>query len=64
MHDATRNRNRHYADATDESATGGFAVWIVLYAVLMMGAMTFFAGADFLGDRFARVAPFAWNEPI
>ena len=61
MHDATGNQIRD--QFATEREDGGFAMWLVIYAVLMVTAMTFFAGANLIGDRFDRTAVTVWDDP-
>lgn len=61
MHDATRNRLR--GEFAAERQDAGLAGWMVIYAVLMVTAMTFLAGANLIGDRFDSAAV-AFNDPM
>lgn len=66
MKDATRNMpGRAHVAAPGKDAGGGdgIAVWMVLYAVLMVALMTFLGGANLIGDRFSRSPAVAWSEP-
>lgn len=60
MRDATSTQTR--GEFATEREDGSFVVWMVIYAVLMVTAMSFFAGANLIGDRFDRAA-IAFNDP-
>lgn len=62
MQHATRNIRSGHA-AVRRGDQEGAAFWMVLYAVFMVAALTFFAGANLLGDRFDPSPSIAWVDP-
>lgn len=62
MQHATRNIHAGQ-DAIRQDDQEGAAFWVVLYAVLMVAALTFLAGANLIGDRFDPSSSIAWADP-
>lgn len=61
MHNATRKMSGRSA-ATDANDSG-VAGWLVMYALLAAIAVTGFAGANLIGDRFVANLPIVMNVP-
>ncbi len=60
MNQITRDFSDHDAGHSDR----GFIVWIVLFAVLMVGFLTLAMGtANVIGNHFDTAAVSAWNAP-
>jgi hypothetical protein len=56
---------RAAGESTDRPGEGhdGAAALVVLLAAVMVAALTLFAGANLLGDRFDRAPATAWQQP-